>query len=305
MKTLAAILFLAAFAWNSYAYAQEPDSAASPDAVAGAEPAPAAAEDTRAPDAPMTWRQIGADAHYVFGRPAHLDGAGWMRLGFGVGTGIALYAVREDAREYSQDHGSASWDSFLSGARDLMGRVVTPAVLSGVFYVVGKARGSGHERETAVVLLESLTFSAAIAGIAQTVVATERPREGNAITFFGHGHSVSGDVTVASSMLAPIIDRHLRIQPDDGGGTRFWKRFGTWGLYGGAGLVALERMNTDAHWLPDVYFGYINGLFVGKMVVDSRRGGREPGAPRPESQSTPRPKKVKLLPAPGGVRLVF
>jgi hypothetical protein len=267
------------------------------DATPGAEPA----------DTPITWKSIGADAHYVFGRPANLDAAGWTRLGVGVGVGVALYAEREDAREVSQDHGSADWDHFLNGARDAMGRSITPAVVSGVFYLVGKARDSGHDRETSVVLLESLTFSAAIAGIAQTVVATERPREGDGIAFFGQGHSVSGDVTVAASMLAPIIDRHLRVDPDDSGAARFWKRLGAWGLYGGAGLVALQRMNTDAHWLPDVYFGYLNGLSVGRMVVDSRRGGRQPGAERPGPRQAPArtQARVTLLPAPGGIRLLF
>jgi hypothetical protein len=299
MRRRGAALLLCALAWGAVARA---DHAAPADPVAPA---------TDGPDAPLSWRQIGADAHYVFGRPAHLDAAGWTRLSVGVGTGLALYAVRDEARDWSQEHGSADWDRFLNGARGAMGRAITPALASGVFYLVGKARGSGYERETAVVLLESLTFSAAIAGIAGTVVASERPRDGDSITFLGHGHSVSGDVTVASSILAPIIDRHLRVQPDDSGGTRFWKRFGTWGLYGGAGLVALQRMNTDAHWLPDVYFGYLNGLSVGRMVVDSRRGGRQPGAARPgrranaAPEAATAPRRVTLLPAPGGVRLLF
>ncbi|HEV8120136.1 MAG TPA: hypothetical protein VGQ67_04010 [Candidatus Polarisedimenticolia bacterium] len=301
MRRRAAAFVLCSLAWGAVARADD------------AAPADPAASVTDGPDAPMSWRQIGADAYYVFGRPAHLDAAGWTRLSVGVGTGVALYAVRDEARDWSQEHGSADWDRFLNGARAAMGRSITPALASGVFYLVGKARHSGHERETTVVLLESLTFSAAIAGIAQTVVASERPRDGDSIVFFGHGHSVSGDVTVASSMLAPIIDRHLRVQPDDSGGTRFWKRFGAWSLYGGAGLVALQRMNTDAHWLPDVYFGYLNGLSVGRMVVDSRRGGREPGATRPERRSSAephaaaasRPPRVTLLPAPGGVRLLF
>jgi hypothetical protein len=272
--------------------------AAGPAAFASGEPAAradAAPLDEKAADAPLGWKQIGRDAKYVFTRPAHLDTAGWVRLGAGVGTGAALYLVRDEARDYVQEHGDEHWGHFLDDART-MGKLATPLLAAGGFYLAGMARDSDHDRETAVVLLETLTYSSFIAGVTNQVVATERPRDGNEIHWFGgNGHAVSLDVTIAASMLAPIIDRHLQVKDTDGGGVRFWKRFGAWGLYGTAGLTALQRMNEDAHWLPDVYFGYLNGLCVGRMVVDARRGGREDA----------RPRKVTMLPAPGGVRLLF
>lgn len=249
----------------------------------------------RAADAPLGWTQIGRDAQYVFTRPAHLDTAGWVRLGAGVGTGAALYLVRDEARDFVMEHGDDHWGQLLDNAR-VMGKLATPLLAAGGFYWAGVARDSDHAKETAVVLLETVTYASFIAGVTNQVIATERPRDGDDIKLFGgNGHAVSLDVTIAASMLAPIIDRHLQVQDTDRGAVRFWKRFGAWGMYGTAGLTALQRMNVDAHWLPDVYFGYLNGLCVGRMVVDSRRGGREDG----------RPRRVTMRPAPGGVRLTF
>jgi hypothetical protein len=279
-----AVVALGLGLFATVARAGEPVAA---EAQAGASPPPA--------DAPLGWRQIGQDAKYVFGRPAHLDTAGWVRLGTGVGAGAALYLVRDEARDFALEHGGDHWDQLLDNAR-LMGRLATPLLAAGGFWLGGVARDSDHAKETSIVLLETVTYASFIAGVTNQVIATERPRDGDDIKLFGgNGHAVSLDVTIAASMLAPIIDRHLTVRDSDGGAVRFWKRFGAWGMYGTAGLTALQRMNEDAHWLPDVYFGYLNGLCVGRMVVDSRRGGRQDG----------RPRKVTMLPAPGGVRLIF
>ena len=253
-------------------------AAEAPDVDATPDPAETAAGPAASPwpsDAPVSWKQFGADAHYLFARPAHLDRMGWTKLAVGLGLGAALYLVRKDARDYALRHGDGSADQLLDDAR-LMGRTATPLLAAGAYYISGKARDSRYDKETASLILENLAYASAITGVAQRVVATERPRHGDAIDYFSApgGHSVSGDVTVAASMLAPIIDRHLQIDADDGRGARFWKHFGAVGLYGMAGLVAAQRVNADAHWLPDVYFGYLNGLCVGRILVDSRRGGR-------------------------------
>jgi membrane-associated phospholipid phosphatase len=249
-------------------------------------------------DAPVTWRQVGRDARYVFGRPAHLDGRGWTRLGVSLGIGAGLYAVRDDVRDFARDHYDQTPGGVLDGAR-LMGRTAAPLLLAGGFFIAGAAGDSARAKETGSVVLETLFFASAITGVSQRVLATQRPRQGDDVTWFGSGggHSVSGDVTVAASMLAPIIDRYL-LDEDDSGAVRGWKRIGAIAMYGTVGLVALQRIHVDAHYLPDVYFGYLNGLMVGKMIVDSRKGGRE-------WRETRRTRRVDVALSPAGVTIAW
>jgi hypothetical protein len=272
--------------------------ATSPAASAGAADAGGAGPPG---EAPLEWAQVGRDARYVYTRPLHLDRAGWSKVAWTLGAAGAAYLVRDEVREAVQRNRTEDLDRFLGAVRT-MGKGVSVGAAALGFYISGTRRDSGYQRETALLLVESLTFALPIAGVSGRVLATERPFKGDSVQFLqGEGHSVSGDVTIATSLLAPIIDRHLRADADDTPRIRSWKRFGTWSLYGAAGVVALQRMNNDRHYLPDVILGYANGLTVGRLLVDARRGGpgwRRAGRPG-------RMRRVALEPIAGGLRIVW
>ena len=251
-------------------------------------------------DAPVTLRQAGVDAHYVFGRPFRLDRSGRAKLAWSLVVGASLYTVRRSVRDAAQRNRTADLDRVLQDVREATLSGVPAAALG--FYLAGTARDSAFDHETAMLILESLTFSYALGEAGRWAVASERPNRGESIhVFAGGGHSVSGDVSAASSLIAPIADRHLKVRAGDSRGERFFKRLGTIGLYGAAGLVAYQRIDDDRHWLPDVYLGYLDGLCVGRMLVDSHRGGR--GWGDGEAVAAAKSHRAELTLAPGGVAI--
>jgi len=248
-------------------------------------------------EAPLGWRQAGSDLKYVYTRPAHLDRKGWSKVAWTLGSVAALYLVREEVAEGIRRNHDQDVEDALTTVRDAMGKVGSVGAVSLGYLWAGAARDSAYDKETAQILAESVLYALPIAGVGGRILATERPSKGESIEFVeGEGHSISADVTIAASMLAPIIDRHLQPDGDDTPRRIFWKRFGTWSLYSLAGMVALQRMYTDRHYLPDVVLGYANGLTVGRLIVDNHRGGRE---------WRDRRRRVRIEPAAGGVRIVW
>src|SRR5262249_10233418 len=151
-------------------------------ALATVAPARAAGATREPPDAPLTWDQVGRDAKYVFSRPAHLDRKGWAKLAWAVGVGASLYLVREQTRDFIQDHHAGFRGNPRDPARK-MGSAVTPLATSLGFWIAGKARDSAYDKETATLVLENMGYAGAITGAMQVTIVSERPRDGNSVIF--------------------------------------------------------------------------------------------------------------------------
>ena len=249
-------------------------------------------------EAPLGWRQAGRDLKYVYTRPAHLDREGWKKVAWTLGAAAGMYLVRQEVAREIQAHHNQDVEDVLTTVRDAMGKVGSVGAVSLGYLLTGAARDSDYDKETAQILAESVLYALPITGVGGRILATQRPAKGDDINFLqGEGHSVSADVTIAASMLAPVIDRHLQPDGDDTPRRIFWKRFGTWSMYSLAGMVALQRMYTDRHYLPDVFLGYANGLTVGRLIVDHHRGGRE--------WRDRRRSGVRVEPMAGGLRITW
>lgn len=219
--------------------------------------------------------QIGRDARYLVTRPFHLDRKGTLKLvGVGATAGL-LYLSRNRIRDWAQNHRSDSGDRFLDSART-MGKGAFAPSLALIFYGLSFHTRDEREKETAVLLLESMGYSALGVGMGRFVLATDRPNVGTEVNYFrSNGHGFSGDAALAASVVNPLRCQYLRIREGDGKGRRFWKRLATGALYTGAGLTAYQRVNQDRHWAPDAFLGMATGLAVGGALCDSHSISRK------------------------------
>jgi hypothetical protein len=211
-------------------------------------------------------RQIASDFRRLFTRPFHLRGREWLLpAGLAAGAGVA-YALRDEVREEIQESRSESRSDFLQDVRTIGKGGFAPA-LAGVLALVGTARDSAREKQTALLLAESFAGSAFFATLGSTVLAAERPEDGDSVHFLDtDGHGVSLDTALAASLIAPLERAYFRARPGESGARTFWRRTGRGLLYLLPGLVALQRLDQDKHWLPDVYLGYATGLLVGRTL---------------------------------------
>jgi hypothetical protein len=241
----------------------------------GGPPAPEAESPSTSPDTertkgvpekPFGWKQFSFDLRYVARKPAHLD-AGETRVVIGVaGTTGLLYVFRKDIQEAWHENSSESRTDFLESARFMGGAAFAPSVAL-VAYLASFVTHNEREKETAQLVLESMALSGLGATIGQFVLATERPEDGDAIRFFHtDGHGVSGDVAFAASIIPPLRRQYLRVRPEDSFGRKILKHGISALLYGGMVFTALQRIDADKHWAPDVFLGMVMGLGVGRTL---------------------------------------
>jgi hypothetical protein len=217
------------------------------------------------------------DLGYAARRPFHLDAPGRHRVASVVWAAFAGYAGRHAVRDAIWDGPEGHRIQAAETARDLLGKGLTAPVLAAGFGTAYAFTHDRRERDAAELLLESAALSASLAGVGQFVLASERPRDGDDVNFLRTGgHGVSADTALAASIVSPIRRSYLMPREGESRGAALGRRTAVAALYAGAALVAVQRMDSDAHWLPDVTLGLAAGLASGSVLCDARglRGAR-------------------------------
>jgi hypothetical protein len=253
------------------------------------------------------FRRFGCDSRALGERFLLRDKGDRVRaLGTLAITG-ALYGYRERIHDTVLGHRSSSRTSVYDGARNLGKGVATPLIATGL-YLTGLFGHDSYHKESAQILLESGLYTGILAVTGQFLIASDRPRDGSHVrALHANGHGVSGDVAIAASVVAPLDRRYFRIRPGDKPGVKFVRVAGRSLLYAGLALTAMQRMDSDAHWAPDVFLGAAAGLAVGNALCTAH----EPRGPAHEAGGLPHfaGARSSLIPSlavfPGGLGLAW
>ena len=191
---------------------------------------------------------------------------------FALGT-VAMFPV--DGRIARYMKGSPLHkNSFVKHASDAFRLTAQPGstIIGGSLYVVGRVTHNSRMADLGLHGTEALLIGQAIGSITKGTLGRARPyvvadsnpadfafwrgfRKGNDFSSLPSGHTISA-FAAAAAVTAET--------------TRWWPHSTPYiatVMYGGATMVALERLYDDNHWASDVVLGAAIGTFSGLKVV--------------------------------------
>jgi hypothetical protein len=221
------------------------------------------------------------DIEGYFTAPLHWTGGEWMLFGGAVaGIGVAhLYDKRVRAHFVRELRPSGSTSS-----DDVEDAIPTVAVLVGNFAFATVIDDSAGKRE-AWTMFEAAGLSTLTAYGLKYAIRREGPDETSDPNAWGRGHGGSFPSTHATAAFA--VGTVLAESGSDE--YRWLRRFLGYGL----GVATdYERLKHNAHWLSDVVAGSALGAASAYFMMSRR-------------QSSEEMTQLMLVPADGGVELVF
>ena len=246
-RTAAATALAALALWNVAA------AAAPPDSSAGWRP-------SRISDFPGATRAVLGDVGYVLAAPARIHTRTLPWIAGAVAVGAVLYAYDQDIHDAVKDaYGEPLFEAVVGPGRELEALGNMGVTNKDWFAALGIGHVTGWDplREISGEVIESHLLAGGIRNLGEVVIGRSRPFEGNGPRHFdpGHGTSMpSGHASVAFE-LATIASFHAR------------HPVVTIGSYAIATSIALQRLDSSAHWASDVYVGALVGTLVARTVV--------------------------------------
>ena len=205
--------------------------------------------------------------------PKDLDRSGWYTLGGTVALGGLLYAYDGEIQDWFRRNRGEG----LNGAIGDVGDFFEPVGNMGntnKFYLAGLVTGYASGWEPLQHASADILLSHWIASITRQsvrwAVGRHRPEEGLGPYEFERGEGTSFPSGHASSIVqvATVFSHHLD----------FWPA--TAALWGIAGAVSFQRVDSEGHWASDTWIGAMWGWGVSQVVLRNaearRRDGRAP-----------------------------
>lgn len=194
--------------------------------------------------------------------PFRMKGTDWLIGGAAIsGTVLSSLADRRIHGFIGSTEAANSKYNFFNLAT-YYGYIYYQAALAGGLYMAGLLTRSDGVRETARLIMQSLTYSGTITIGLRMLFSRERPYitdnpykfDGLKLKSLDTQSFPSGHTAVAFATSTILAER-----------------IGTWWsrviFYGAAGLVGFSKIRTNQHWLSDVVFGALLGFSSSWFVL--------------------------------------
>lgn len=193
--------------------------------------------------------------------PVSWDTNDWLTTGFVAGAATGLYLADTDIRDSARRHQSGVGDGFAKIGNAIGNPLIIVPSL-GLVYLYGHIEDDSKARKTALLGVESVAISGALAMTLK--LATQRPRP-----FTGES-SKTWDGPSLKSLDPAFPSIHTQsafaaasVIADEYSDNRYVAPI----AYSLATLTGISRIYTDKHWASDVFVGAAIGYFTGKAVV--------------------------------------
>ena len=211
-------------------------------------------------------RDFGEDTWLVVSAPARLDRRSGLVVAGVVGAGAVLFAVDEKVRDRLAEDPRGVRTSF----RDV-GDFFEPVALQSTtnIYFAGLSVLAYFTRQEwlhapAKQILYSQWINGLIRQSTGFVLGRRRPSQEESAYVFdpGNGKSFPSGHSAVAMSLATVLSHHIG----------FWPA--SVALYGAAGSVLFQRLDSGQHWASDVWLGAALGLAVSRIVVRAEEDRR-------------------------------
>jgi membrane-associated phospholipid phosphatase len=205
------------------------------------------------------------DAKHVLTSPFHWSQRDLITFALLSAGTFGLMHADEDLQDWVQERRNSTTDG-ISKWTDRYTKRTTGLTMGG-FYLGGMIFRNKKAKETAFLCLESVALAEGITKGVKYLVGRTRPFGNKGASHFDPlefpppSSSLSfpsGHATTAFALSSVIAEQYGNLPL-------------TLALYGWATVVALARVNNNAHFVSDVFWGGVIGISVGKTIVRFNR----------------------------------
>ncbi|MDD4005471.1 MAG: phosphatase PAP2 family protein [Elusimicrobiaceae bacterium] len=214
---------------------------------------------------------LAKDAVRAVSSPIRYDRRDWLTFAAVAAAGLGLYSVDGDISDFFRRNAvppdtSRVFKTFGEG------KYTVPAMAA--LYGIGCAAKAGRLKTASTLAVESFLISGFAANAIKLAVHRHRPGSGDGPGRFDGASFSNGDTSFPSGHAAVVFSMAGAFA-----GVYADKPVVAVTAYSAAVLTGLSRINDDAHWASDVFFGAAIGYFTAKAVVRYHNVRAEAGAP--------------------------